>query len=307
MTGCWLPLSSPRLPPIRLPARRPQLLAGARSPQLLAGLPTGRSQPSLSFLVALFYTPRVCSSPPRSSSSVGCWRRRAVPSPAGCHGRGCSSPPANGSLVAAPHKLAQYLVPVDLTVGQFVYVVRKQIKISAEKTIFIFVKNTLPPTVIFPYKGDFDGWRRTLFGQKGTNFLPYAAQQSGEMPNNSRTTVQANPVGGALHDAPKRNTSELTFLSFEDPVCIDDGSIFDLMSIVPYIKKFWKHPVTRALLDLEDLMPLTFHKNSDGEFQCSILNKVFMEFTRIVAVKNAGNVFYYEAIQEINIKPKNWK
>ncbi|KAG8094710.1 hypothetical protein GUJ93_ZPchr0012g18996 [Zizania palustris] len=110
------------------------------------------------------------------------------------------------------------------------------------------------------------------------------------MPNNSRTTVQANPVGGALHDAPKRNTSELTFLPFEDPVCTDDGSIFDLMSIVPYIKRFWKHPVTRALLNLEDLMPLTFHKNSDGEFRCSVLNKVFMEFTRIVAVKNVGNL-----------------
>lgn len=30
--------------------------------------------------------------------------------------------------------------------GQFVYVVRKRIKLSAEKAIFVFVKNTLPPT-----------------------------------------------------------------------------------------------------------------------------------------------------------------
>ncbi|XP_042752227.1 autophagy-related protein 8C-like isoform X1 [Lactuca sativa] len=41
----------------------------------------------------------------------------------------------------------KYLVPADLTVGQFVYVVRKRIKLSAEKAIFIFVKNVLPPTV----------------------------------------------------------------------------------------------------------------------------------------------------------------
>lgn len=40
----------------------------------------------------------------------------------------------------------RYLVPADLTVGQFVYVVRKRIKLSAEKAIFIFVKNILPPT-----------------------------------------------------------------------------------------------------------------------------------------------------------------
>ncbi|RWW47883.1 hypothetical protein BHE74_00046087, partial [Ensete ventricosum] len=44
--------------------------------------------------------------------------------------------------------LCRYLVPADLTVGQFVYVVRKRIKLSAEKAIFIFVKNTLPPTGI---------------------------------------------------------------------------------------------------------------------------------------------------------------
>lgn len=35
-------------------------------------------------------------------------------------------------------------------------------------------------------------------------------------------------------------------------------------SIVPYIRKFGKHPVTGALLKQEDLIPLTFHKNSDG-------------------------------------------
>ncbi|KAG8073894.1 hypothetical protein GUJ93_ZPchr0006g44324 [Zizania palustris] len=99
----------------------------------------------------------------------------------------------------------------------------------------------------------------------------------------------------------------LTFLPFEDPVCTADGSVFDLMSIIPYIKKFGKHPVTGALLKQEDLMPLTFHKNSDGEFQCPVLNKVFTEFTHIVAVKTTGNVFCYEAIQELNIKPKNWK
>lgn len=44
----------------------------------------------------------------------------------------------------------RYLVPADLTVGQFVYVIRKRIKLSAEKAIFIFVDNALPPTGIDP-------------------------------------------------------------------------------------------------------------------------------------------------------------
>ncbi|KAE9034773.1 hypothetical protein PR001_g9578 [Phytophthora rubi] len=40
----------------------------------------------------------------------------------------------------------KFLVPVDLTVGQFVYVIRKRIKLSPEKAIFIFINNVLPPT-----------------------------------------------------------------------------------------------------------------------------------------------------------------
>lgn len=99
----------------------------------------------------------------------------------------------------------------------------------------------------------------------------------------------------------------LTFLPFEDPVCTTDGSVFELTTIVPYIRKFGKHPVTGAPLKGDDLIPLVFHKNSEGEFHCPVLNKVFTEFTHIVAVKTTGNVFCYEAIKELNIKTKNWK
>ncbi|KAK2076625.1 ubiquitin-like protein atg8 [Prototheca wickerhamii] len=40
----------------------------------------------------------------------------------------------------------KYLVPGDLTVGQFVYVIRKRIKVSPEKAIFMFVGKVLPQT-----------------------------------------------------------------------------------------------------------------------------------------------------------------
>jgi GABA(A) receptor-associated protein len=36
-------------------------------------------------------------------------------------------------------------VTQDLTVGQFVYVIRKRIKLAPEKAIFIFVDEVLPP------------------------------------------------------------------------------------------------------------------------------------------------------------------
>jgi len=40
----------------------------------------------------------------------------------------------------------KFLVPNDLTVGQFVYVIRKRIRLSPEKALFVFINNTLPPT-----------------------------------------------------------------------------------------------------------------------------------------------------------------
>ena len=40
----------------------------------------------------------------------------------------------------------KYLVPKDLTIGQFIYVIRKRINLKPEQALFIFINNTLPPT-----------------------------------------------------------------------------------------------------------------------------------------------------------------
>jgi hypothetical protein len=39
----------------------------------------------------------------------------------------------------------KYLVPADLTVGQFHYVIRKRIQLAPEKALFLFCSNTIPP------------------------------------------------------------------------------------------------------------------------------------------------------------------
>jgi len=40
----------------------------------------------------------------------------------------------------------KYLVPIDLTCGQFIYVIRKRLKLSAEKANFIIINGSIPPT-----------------------------------------------------------------------------------------------------------------------------------------------------------------
>lgn len=38
----------------------------------------------------------------------------------------------------------KYLVPTDLTMGQFMYVIRKRLSLSADKALFLFVNNSIP-------------------------------------------------------------------------------------------------------------------------------------------------------------------
>ncbi|VDD76936.1 unnamed protein product [Mesocestoides corti] len=40
----------------------------------------------------------------------------------------------------------KYLVPADLTVGQFYFLIRKRIQLKPEQALFFFVDNTIPPT-----------------------------------------------------------------------------------------------------------------------------------------------------------------
>ncbi|CAL9053006.1 unnamed protein product [Musa banksii] len=67
----------------------------------------------------------------------------------------------------------KYLVPADLTVGQFVYVIRKRINLSPEKAIFMFVNNTLPPTAsmmstIYEAHRDEDGYLYMMYNGENT-------------------------------------------------------------------------------------------------------------------------------------------
>jgi len=40
----------------------------------------------------------------------------------------------------------KYLVPNDLTVGQFYFLIRKRIELRAEDALFFFINNQIPPT-----------------------------------------------------------------------------------------------------------------------------------------------------------------
>ncbi|XP_034949000.1 RING-type E3 ubiquitin-protein ligase PPIL2 [Chelonus insularis] len=94
---------------------------------------------------------------------------------------------------------------------------------------------------------------------------------------------------------------------FENPYCDPLGNIFELEPLLVYVKHFKHNPVTGKPFDLKSLIKLNFHKNADGEHHCPVLFKVFSKHSHIVAIKTTGNVFSWEAVEQLNIKTKNWK
>ncbi|KAJ8312272.1 hypothetical protein KUTeg_009645 [Tegillarca granosa] len=90
----------------------------------------------------------------------------------------------------------------------------------------------------------------------------------------------------------------LSLQPFENPLCTKEGVVFDLMNIVPFLKKYGISPVNGEKMSAKDLIKLTFHKNSEGKYHCPVTFKVFNENTHIVAVSVTGN-----AVERLNLKP----
>ena len=67
----------------------------------------------------------------------------------------------------------KFLSPSDLTIGQFIYVIRKRIKLRPEQAIFLFINNQLPCTntpllqIYNEYK-DTDGFLKCIISGEST-------------------------------------------------------------------------------------------------------------------------------------------
>jgi hypothetical protein len=64
-----------------------------------------------------------------------------------------------------------------------------------------------------------------------------------------------------------------------------------------------------CLLTHAHLLPHPIHPPTpaDGEYACPVTGKVFTEHTHIVAIKPSGNVYAWDSLDQLCIKPKNWK
>eukprot|EP01126_Amoeba_proteus_P055520 TRINITY_DN6898_c0_g1_i1.p1 TRINITY_DN6898_c0_g1~~TRINITY_DN6898_c0_g1_i1.p1 ORF type:complete len:529 (-),score=114.15 TRINITY_DN6898_c0_g1_i1:145-1731(-) len=119
--------------------------------------------------------------------------------------------------------------------------------------------------------------------------------------------------GGKKKDKEKRPNKNLQFYCcnislqpWTDPVCTPEGVIFDLVSVLPWIKKYKVNPVTGEPMSVADLISLKFVKNDEGHFICPATQQVFTDHTHIVAIKPTGNVYSFKAVDTLNLKNKNF-
>lgn len=66
-------------------------------------------------------------------------------------------------------------------------------------------------------------------------------------------------------------------------------------------------PIPLQKIDIKSVTKLNFFKNASDDYHCPVLFKPFTKNSHIVAVRTSGNVYCYEAIEQLNIKGKNWK
>ncbi|KAF2358485.1 Replication termination factor 2 RING-finger [Trinorchestia longiramus] len=118
----------------------------------------------------------------------------------------------------------------------------------------------------------------------------------------------------------------LSLVPFNHPYIDPQGNVYDLEAILPFLRKFKINPVTGKPLSEKQLIRVTFHRSTgesssstsadgssstDGglvvEYHCPVLYKPFTNNTHVVAIKTTGNVFSYEAVEQLNIRASNWK
>ncbi|KAI5287798.1 Peptidyl-prolyl cis-trans isomerase cyp8, partial [Ascosphaera atra] len=116
-------------------------------------------------------------------------------------------------------------------------------------------------------------------------------------------------VPGATFRRLPFNYCALSLQPFNHPVCTPDGSaIFDLVHILPYLKEHGNvNPVTGTPLKPSELVKLHFAKNEAGEYVDPVTYKVLTNNTHIVAIKTSGNVFAWDTVEKLNVKPKMWR
>lgn len=104
-----------------------------------------------------------------------------------------------------------------------------------------------------------------------------------------------------MDEIPTFAVCALSQLPWKHPVCTEDGTVFELERILPYIQKHKKHPLTGEPCSASQLIRLHFSKSRpQGTLHCPITLKPFTCRSKVVCNRVTGNVYSLEAHNSIN-------
>ena len=83
------------------------------------------------------------------------------------------------------------------------------------------------------------------------------------------------------------------------------GVLFEFEHLFSFVRKHKCNPVTGQPMSTSDILRLNMSKNDEGFWHCPVLFKVFNNSTHIVAIRPTGNVYSFEAVNELNLKPNS--
>ncbi|KAF2072917.1 hypothetical protein CYY_005774 [Polysphondylium violaceum] len=129
-------------------------------------------------------------------------------------------------------------------------------------------------------------------------------------------TEWVNDFGGKREGDSKNNsikplpfnccTLSLQPFDHDDAMSNDQGYLFDMLNLIPFIKKHGVDPISGKACTIKDYFRVHFSKNSEDKFQCPVLEKEFTDFSHIVVIKTSGNVYSFDAVKKLNIDAKHW-
>ncbi len=137
-------------------------------------------------------------------------------------------------------------------------------------------------------------------------------------------TPFTNPVCCIIPSSSSSNNDQADINLGSASSC-NHGIMFENSEIIPYLLKHKRNPINGTNMSTQSLITLNMDKEEDNPdegnisnmkekqflWKCPILDKPFMNHTKIVAIKippgnNTANVYSYEAFQTLNLKPKNY-
>ncbi len=140
----------------------------------------------------------------------------------------------------------------------------------------------------------------------GKSDRPYlsAAEHSGVYGSHSASSGKTASLAAAFEPV-AFDCCALSFQPWTLPVCSPDcGVAFELTNLIPFLRKYGVHPITGRAFELDDVVRLNFARNEQGRFHDPVSMREFGQHSHIVAIRQTGNVFLYDTVLRLNIKPK---